>query len=383
MGDSRYQELLGIGATSDQPTYYELLEVPTGAPSLEAIDKAFREKMKKLQAQHSPKHKGFIEFLKEELRRAKLTLESEERRGEYDAALRERRLEAVKELLEPVLALGQLTPEAIETLVKGIAQKQGLDPADARALVDELCVDEGAPADQPERDMGRTIVTRKLRSRSERRAPAEVTLGALLSALRQGEAAFARAWPVAVLIEDERGLLARPNPELAKRPEVLEIPVFPLRRKGGGAGEVSLGRAAGSDVRLEAPSVSSRHAVLRPPRVPGAPWTVSDLVSTNGTVIDGKRIPSGREIPLPPMARVTFGAYRPLLFLSRERALTLLRVIIGSQPPATPPAPARPTAAPAQRPPAPGPVRRPAPSARRPVGPPPRGSGPRGRPGTR
>ena len=53
--------------------------------------------MTKLQHIKSPKHKGFIEFLKDELRNAKLTLSNVERRKEYDSKLGSKHTEAFRD----------------------------------------------------------------------------------------------------------------------------------------------------------------------------------------------------------------------------------------------------------------------------------------------
>jgi len=355
VGDGRYQELLGVAVTSDQPTYYELLGLPPGAPDTESIDRSFREKMTRLQQCRSPKHKGFIEFLKEELRHAKLTLSSEERRGEYDAAIKERRLTAVRELLGPVLALGQLTSEAMGSLVSGLSAKQGLSEADARALVEELMRDyhgsEPAPAAtvaEPEDnagDGGRTLVSRKLRG-AERRAPAPHCVGDLLRALAEGgELAVMSRFGCPLLVEDPDELLGKAG---VPRAAIEPLSMFPIRRSGTGK-EVVVGRATTADLRLDVPSVSSRHALFRPGGAGGA-WLVSDTVSTNGTFLDGKRLPMGREVEVAPGASLVFGAYRALTYHEPAKLLALLaprRAAPAPGPsPATPAATARPASSP-------------------------------------
>ncbi len=53
------------------------------------------------------------------------------------------------------------------------------------------------------------------------------------------------------------------------------------------SGELTVGRGADCDVRLEEPSVSRRHARLR---IDGAAAEVEDLGSSNGTLLDGQRL---------------------------------------------------------------------------------------------
>ena len=48
-----------------------------------------------------------------------------------------------------------------------------------------------------------------------------------------------------------------------------------------------IGRGRRADVDLEDPSVSSRHASVKPE---GATAVVTDLGSTNGTLVNGKRV---------------------------------------------------------------------------------------------
>jgi ABC-type multidrug transport system ATPase subunit/pSer/pThr/pTyr-binding forkhead associated (FHA) protein len=65
---------------------------------------------------------------------------------------------------------------------------------------------------------------------------------------------------------------------------------------------VTIGRAAGNDIRLEHPTVSNRHAQIR--RLPDG-FELIDLGSTNGTFVNGQRI--GRQV-LRPSNRISLGA---------------------------------------------------------------------------
>ncbi|MCU0621133.1 MAG: FHA domain-containing protein [Gemmatimonadales bacterium] len=65
---------------------------------------------------------------------------------------------------------------------------------------------------------------------------------------------------------------------------------------------VNLGRADYNDVVLPEPSVSTAHAKLQ--RREGV-WVVSDLGSTNGTLVDGERVEG--EVPLSPGATLKLG----------------------------------------------------------------------------
>jgi pSer/pThr/pTyr-binding forkhead associated (FHA) protein len=70
------------------------------------------------------------------------------------------------------------------------------------------------------------------------------------------------------------------RPELLNLPENLDV--------------VVVGRASSCDVRLADRSVSRRHAQLR--RQDDG-WRVVDLLSTNGTFLNGRRISSAIALP--------------------------------------------------------------------------------------
>lgn len=70
------------------------------------------------------------------------------------------------------------------------------------------------------------------------------------------------------------------------------------------AGEMTIGRDAGNGIVLADPSVSGRHAAIM--RV-GRDWTVSDLGSTNGTLVNGRAV-DGRGHSLRGGEKVVFGA---------------------------------------------------------------------------
>ena len=70
------------------------------------------------------------------------------------------------------------------------------------------------------------------------------------------------------------------------------------------AGEMTIGRDGGNGIVLADPSVSGRHAAIM--RV-GRDWTVSDLGSTNGTLVNGRAV-DGRGFPLRGGEKVVFGA---------------------------------------------------------------------------
>jgi len=69
---------------------------------------------------------------------------------------------------------------------------------------------------------------------------------------------------------------------------------------------VVVGRGAGADVRLPHPAVSTQHATIRSR---GAGWVVQDEGSTNGTRVEGARLPPGRPKPLKNGDRIELGGF--------------------------------------------------------------------------
>jgi len=65
-----------------------------------------------------------------------------------------------------------------------------------------------------------------------------------------------------------------------------------------------VGRSRQADLRMNEPTVSGEHAVLR---WTGREWELHDLGSRNGTVVDGRRLASGERVALVRGAVITFG----------------------------------------------------------------------------
>ena len=78
---------------------------------------------------------------------------------------------------------------------------------------------------------------------------------------------------------------------------------------------VTVGQSASNEVVLADDSVSRRHARLE---YEGGSWHVTDLDSTNGTYLNGTRVPPNVATPLPYGANIRFGAV-----LARFRATGL------------------------------------------------------------
>ena len=71
-----------------------------------------------------------------------------------------------------------------------------------------------------------------------------------------------------------------------------DLPAIPLDRGADGASELTIGRDAACDVRLEGADISRRHAALRWTE-PGAGAALHDLASRNGIRINGRDVAQG------------------------------------------------------------------------------------------
>ena len=90
-------------------------------------------------------------------------------------------------------------------------------------------------------------------------------------------------------------------------------PVEERRLQTSGRAELIVGRSQGCDIRLDHPSVSLRHARLI---TSGADRTIEDLGSTNGTFVNGQRVPPGLMVRVTEQDAIRIGPIR--LTLSTE-----------------------------------------------------------------
>lgn len=152
MADERYQKLLGIEPADEIPTYYELFEIELTETDESVIEGAYKTQIRKLQAIRTSKDKGFIEFLKEELRKARRILTNPQKRKEYDASLLEDSLENFKEFVQPLMALGHITKSVYDTMVaKGVSD--GLAEDKAQEVIETMAKEHNATldlSDEPE-----------------------------------------------------------------------------------------------------------------------------------------------------------------------------------------------------------------------------------------
>ncbi|MCO5165774.1 MAG: hypothetical protein M9894_05325 [Planctomycetes bacterium] len=134
--DERYRKLLGIEPSGETPTHYELLVIDRSVTDLTVIEESYKSQMKKLQQVKTSKDKGFLEFLKEELRTARLTLTNAERRKAYDESLVADALANFKAFVQPLMAMGVVPHAVFETLIqKGVGD--GLSRDQAVAVIQE------------------------------------------------------------------------------------------------------------------------------------------------------------------------------------------------------------------------------------------------------
>ncbi len=87
----------------------------------------------------------------------------------------------------------------------------------------------------------------------------------------------------------------------------------PSSMAGAAAGRrmAIIGRAEGADILLPYPQVSTRHTGVTP--MPDGTLTVTDLGSTNGTHVDGKRIPPNVPVKIKPGDKIFVGPYAMFL----------------------------------------------------------------------
>jgi pSer/pThr/pTyr-binding forkhead associated (FHA) protein len=165
----------------------------------------------------------------------------------------------------------------------------------------------------------------------------------LLEAIRGlDDRAFLERFPHPFLLEEgllrhETRSFSKPGPERdeSRLDEISERQVFPIHRRDGKVGDVALGRSAPMDIKLDAQSVSSRHAVFKPPGDGRSRWVVVDTVSTNGTFVDGVRIATGREVELSEATVLRFGPDLRLAFYETQQLLTVLRKLTAAREPQT------------------------------------------------
>lgn len=93
------------------------------------------------------------------------------------------------------------------------------------------------------------------------------------------------------------------------------------------ANMITVGRAANNDVVLAHSSVSKMHAHLSSSAAFG--WVITDNKSTNGTFVEGMRLPSGGKAPVPDGTAILFSPDVRATFHKPEGLFQLLARIRG------------------------------------------------------
>lgn len=102
-----------------------------------------------------------------------------------------------------------------------------------------------------------------------------------------------------------------------------ERSVFLLRPRGEHG--LVVGRGPSCDLRLKIENVSSRHAILLPPQGDEERWSLVDTQSTNGTFLEGVKLPAGVPSPLLDSVALRFGPTARFTFLEAPSFLRTLR----------------------------------------------------------
>jgi len=104
------------------------------------------------------------------------------------------------------------------------------------------------------------------------------------------------------MVYSAAGRVAQPLEERARARAQTALLLADGRRMMIGPAGVTIGRSRQCDVVLEDPNVSRQHAEIRPR---GGSWVITDLGSTNGSTLNGRRI-TGPEV-LKPGDELEFG----------------------------------------------------------------------------
>jgi pSer/pThr/pTyr-binding forkhead associated (FHA) protein len=89
------------------------------------------------------------------------------------------------------------------------------------------------------------------------------------------------------MVYSAAGRVAEPLEERARVRARSALLIVEGRRTVIGAGGVTIGRSRQCDLMIDDPNVSRQHAEIRPR---GGSWVLTDLGSTNGSLLNGRRI---------------------------------------------------------------------------------------------
>jgi pSer/pThr/pTyr-binding forkhead associated (FHA) protein len=89
------------------------------------------------------------------------------------------------------------------------------------------------------------------------------------------------------MVHGTAGRIAEPLEEQARVRQATALLILGGKRIIVGSGGATLGRSRQCDVVVDDPNVSRTHAELRPR---GGSWVLTDMGSTNGSSVNGRRI---------------------------------------------------------------------------------------------
>lgn len=148
--ENPYSRLLGFPENLQDPDYYQLLGLPEGHLSKDEVEKAYRERIQKLQrVGNNPKYKEMVLYLRGELRSAQATLSNSLRKSEYDLLLLEGRAQQLEKELELLTIKGYLVNLEISYLKKR-ARELKISPARLQKMLGPVAVRSGRDERRPE-----------------------------------------------------------------------------------------------------------------------------------------------------------------------------------------------------------------------------------------
>ncbi len=98
--------------------------------------------------------------------------------------------------------------------------------------------------------------------------------------------------------------------------QTMESRVFLVKKRAGGAfaDRVGIGRAANADVSVPLATVSKYHAYFTVPEDLSASYRITDAGSTNGTFVDGRRLPDKQAVAVQTGTQILLGPHRFVFF---------------------------------------------------------------------
>ncbi len=200
MGETRYNELLGLSPEIADPDYYQLLEIERGWVDAAQVEERFKQQMSKLQQIHSPKHKEFIEFLKGELKKARAILTDPMRRDRYDGEVKAERVAELRRLAAHMLIDRTLSQQGEISLVEE-GKRIGLEIPDVKRVIEEEVKRLGATRVTSKRTDARTqaAAIEQMRSVARQAEDARITARFAEAKAKHAEHARERAEEQALL----------------------------------------------------------------------------------------------------------------------------------------------------------------------------------------